>query len=106
MIVESIVQRCFPQVNDDDDVFFPYRTLFNLVTHSESMMIFECFPCFPQGQSIARGLFQLSRRDQKFLPFSLMLRDETQNFSISVSSFETRRRIFLIISCFDTRARF
>ena len=29
---------CF-QVNDDDDVFFPYRTLFNLVTHSQGKII-------------------------------------------------------------------
>ena len=45
-------------------------------------------------QSIARGLFQLSRRDREFLPFSLMLRDEIENFCLSVSCFETRMRIF------------
>ena len=44
-------------------------------------------------QSIARGLFQLSRRDREFLPFSLMLRDEIENFCLSVSFFETRMRI-------------
>ena len=34
-----------------------------------------------------------SRRDQEFLPFSLMLRDEIENFCLSVSCFETRMRI-------------
>ena len=43
-------------------------------------------------QSIARGLFQLSRRDREFLLFSLMLRDEIENFFLSVSCFETRSR--------------
>ena len=45
------------------------------------------------SQSIARGLFQLSRRDPELLPFSLMLRDEIENFFLSVSCFETRSRI-------------
>ena len=45
-------------------------------------------------QSIARSIFQLSRRDREFLPFSLMLRDEIENFCLSVSCFETRMRIF------------
>ena len=31
---------CF-QVNDDDDVFFPYRTLFNLVTHSQGKIVLK-----------------------------------------------------------------
>ena len=71
-------------------------------------------------QSIARGPFQLSRRDRELLPFSLMLRDEIENFFLSVSCFETRSRISvsrsrasrrewefdLTISCFETRARF
>merc|ERR550517_495679 len=84
-------------------------------------------------QSIARGLFQLSRRDRELLPFSLMLRDEIENFFLSVSCFETRSRIssfqshasrrdreflpfslmlrdevenfFLSVSCFETRSR-
>ena len=46
-------------------------------------------PCI---QSIARGLFQLSRQDREFLPFSLMLRDEIENFFLSVSCFKTRSR--------------
>ena len=84
-------------------------------------------------QSIARSFFQLSRRDREFLPFSLMLRDEIENFCLSVSCFETRSRISslqshasrrdreflsfglvlrdeienfcLLISCFETRSR-
>ena len=51
------------------------------------------FHSTPPTQSIARGLFQLSRRDREFLPFSLMLRDEIENFCLSVSFFETRMRI-------------
>merc|ERR1719209_1203331 len=47
----------------------------------------------PMDQSIARGLFLLSRRDREFLPFSLMLRDKIENFFLSVSCFETRSRI-------------
>ena len=34
-----------------------------------------------------------SRRDREFLPFSLMFRDEIENFFPSVSCFETRSRI-------------
>ena len=34
-----------------------------------------------------------SRRDREFLPFSLMLRDEIENFFPLVSCFETRSRI-------------
>ena len=35
-----------------------------------------------------------SRRDWEFPPFSLMLRDEIENFCLSVSCFETRMRIW------------
>ena len=31
-------------------------------------------------QSMSRCIFQLSRRDREFLPFSLMFRDEIENF--------------------------
>ena len=34
-----------------------------------------------------------SRQDREFLPFSLRLRDEIENFFLSVSGFETRSRI-------------
>ena len=44
-------------------------------------------------QSIARSIFQLSRRDREFLPFSLMLRDEIENFFPLFSCFETKSRI-------------
>ena len=71
------------------------------------------------AQSIARCQFQLSRRDREFLPFSLMLRDEIENFFPSVSCFETRSRISSLrshapgrdreflssLSCFETRPR-
>ena len=50
----------------------------------------------PPPQSIARGLFQLPRRDREFLPFSLMLRDEIENFFLLISCFETRTRISFI----------
>ena len=50
-------------------------------------------PAPPTPQSIARGPFQLSRRDRESLPFSLVLRDEIENFCLSVSCFETRMRI-------------
>ena len=43
------------QVNDDDDVFGPYRTLFNLVTHSTGLggAIFQKQMYFPQlGQML------------------------------------------------------
>ena len=48
------------------------------------------------------SLFQshASRRDREFLSFSLMLRDEIENFFLSVSCFETRSRI----SVFQSRA--
>ena len=60
-----------------------------------------------------------SRRDREFLPFSLMLRDEIENFFPSVSCFETRSRISSLrshasrrdreflssLSCFETRPR-
>ena len=41
-----------------------------------------------------------SRRDREFLSFSLVLRDEIENFCLSVSCFETRSRI----SVFRSRA--
>ena len=75
-----------------------------------------------------------SRREREFLSFSLVLRDEIENFCLSVSCFETRSRIsvfrsrasrrdreflsfdlvlrdkienfFLSVSYFETRARF
>ena len=54
----------------------------------------KTFPPHPSPpQSIARGLFQLSRQDREFLPFSLKLRDKIENFFLSVSCFETRSRI-------------
>ena len=70
-------------------------------------------------QSMTRCLFQLSRRDRELLPFSLMLRDEIENFFPSVSCFETRSRISSLrshasrrdreflssLSCFETRPR-
>ena len=70
-------------------------------------------------QGIARCLFQLSRQDREFLPFSLMLRDEIENFFPSVSCFETRSRISSLrshaprrdreflssLSCFETGPR-
>ena len=77
-----------------------------------------------------RGLFQLSRWDREFLPFSLVLRDKIENLCFPVSCFETRTRIFsynlmfrdknfffqsralrrdwkisLLVSCFDMRTR-
>ena len=51
------------------------------------------------GQGIAGGLFQLSRQDREFFPFSLMLRDEIENYFLSVSRFETRSRISVFSSC-------
>ena len=57
------------------------------------------------GQSIARCIFQLSRRDREFLPFSLMLRDEIENFFLSVSGFETRSRFFSFQSQASRRDR-
>ena len=57
-------------------------------------------------QSIARCIFQLSRRDREFLPFSLMLRDETENFCLSVSCFDEIEIFCLSVSCFKARARF
>ena len=56
-------------------------------------------------QSIARSIFQLSRRDREFLPFSLMLRDEIENFCLSVSCFETRSRISSLQSHASRRDR-
>ena len=70
-------------------------------------------------QSITRCQFQLSRRDRECLPFSLMLRDEIENFFPLVSCFETRSRISSLrshasrrdreflssFSCFETRPR-
>merc|ERR1712243_336554 len=61
----------------------------------------------------------MGRRDREFLPFSLMLRDEIENFFPSVSCFETRSRISSLrshasrrdreflssLSCFETRSR-
>ena len=58
-----------------------------------------------QKQSIARSIFQLSRRDREFLPFSLMLRDEIENFCLSVSCFETRSRISSLQSHASRRDR-
>ena len=58
------------------------------------------------NQSIARGLFQLSRRDRECLPFSLMLRDEIENFFLSVSCFwDEIENFYLSVSCFETRSR-
>ena len=48
-------------------------------------------------QSIARGLFQLSRQDREFLPFSLMLRVEIEtffNFFSSTSRVSRREQDF------------
>ena len=58
-----------------------------------------------RGQSMTRCLFQLSRRDREFLPFSLMLRDEIENFFPSVSCFETRSRISSLRSHASRRDR-
>ena len=67
-----------------------WKTTFKREIRQKSLKyLFLETPC----QSIARGLFQLSRRDREFLPFSLMLRDEIENFFLSVSCFETRSRI-------------
>ena len=60
--------------------------------------------CFLR-QSIARCIFQLSRRDRELLPFSLMLRDEIENFFLSVSCFETRSRISSLQSHVSRRDR-
>ena len=38
-----------------------------------------------------------SRRDREFLSFSLVLRDEIENFCLSVSCFETRARFSVFI---------
>merc|ERR1712016_212082 len=46
-----------------------------------------------------------SRRDREFLPFSLMLRDEIENFCLSVSCFETRSRISSLQSHASRRDR-
>ena len=56
-------------------------------------------------QSITRCQFQLSRRDRECLPFSLMLRDEIENFFPLVSCFETRSRISSIWSHASRRDR-
>ena len=58
-----------------------------------------------QAQGITRGLFQLSRRDREFLPFSLMLRNEIENIFPSVSWFETRSRISSLRSHASRRDR-
>ena len=68
------------------------------------------------SQSIARGLFQLLRQDQKFLSLDLVLRDE--NFSSNLmfrdkseiffhqSRASRREREFLLsVSFFETRMR-
>ena len=47
-----------------------------------------------------------SRQDREFLPFSLMFRDEIENFFPSVSYFETRMRMFFSDLIFETRTRF
>jgi hypothetical protein len=57
------------------------------------------------NQSIARCIFQLSRRDREYLPFSLMLRDKIENFCLSVSCFETRSRISVFQSHASRRDR-
>ena len=69
----------YDDASDDDGEHFVNRTVEE--------------PLRPLGQSIARCIFQLSRRDREFLPFSLMLRDEIENFFLSVLCFETRSRI-------------
>ena len=75
---------------------YVYENLLNYLFYlSNFHLIFLC-TC----QSIARSIFQLSRRDREFLPVSLMLRDEIENFFPSVSCFETRSRI----SVFRSRA--
>merc|ERR1712090_88181 len=93
-----------------------YVCLSVCVSVSECLWICVC-PC--QTQSIARCHFLLSRRDREFLPFSLMLRDEIENFFPSVSGFETRSRISSLrshaprrdreflssLSCFETRPK-
>ena len=63
------------------------------------------FKMCQMDQSIARCQFQLSRRDREFLPFSLMLRDEIENFCLSVSCFETRSRISSLQSHASRRDR-
>ena len=70
---------------------------------SERLFILTMSP--PVAQSIARSIFQLSRRDREFLPFSLMLRDEIENFCLSVSCFETRSRISSLQSHASRRDR-
>ena len=56
-------------------------------------------------QSIARCIFQLSRRDREFLSFSLMLQNEIENFCLSVSCFETRSRFSVFWSRASRRDR-
>ena len=69
------------------------------------LLTFMLAPGVTPDQSIARSIFQLSRRDREFLPFSLMLRDEIENFCLSVSCFETRSRISSLQSHASRRDR-
>ena len=51
-------------------------------------------------QGMTRSLFQLSRQDREFFSFSLVFRDENENFILSVLCFETRMKNYL----FESRA--
>ena len=87
IIVVCIIHTCI-KIKD-------HRCMHHTPEHSEIH-----FSTLETRSRISSFQSHASRRDREFLPVSLMLRDEIENFFPSVSCFETRSRI----SVFRSRA--
>ena len=72
-------------------VIGPKGSMFDIVTTLGKMLFLCSFEVSGLLQRPARGIVQLSRRE--FLPFSLMLREENENFCLSVLYFKMRTKI-------------
>ena len=96
----------------------PTRALFQLSRRDREYLSFNLVS--ETGSRISFFQSHASRRDRDFLSFNLVLRDEIENFSLSISCFETSMRIFPpnlrlrdesekfchLVSVFETRTGF
>ena len=57
------------------------------------------------AQCPTRGLFQILRREWELLSLNIVFRDENENFSISISCFETKQESLFSIWGFQMRRR-
>ena len=55
--------------------------------------------------AFTRGPFQLSRQDQEFRSFGLMLRDKNENLFLQSHASRQEREFLLSLLCFETRMK-